>query len=129
MTFEHDVVMMTGRFMKAGGQRVPDQPSLPTEAQVERRISLIDEEFTEYKDAVAAGDAAGILDAAIDMAVVAVGAGLDMAPIEVVREAMRRVLEANAAKIMPDGTLHTRADGKILKPEGWVGPDIASLLK
>lgn len=129
MTFEHDVVMMTGRFMKAGGQRVPDAPSLPTPEQVERRVSLIEEEFTEYRDAVAAGDAEGILDAAIDMAVVAVGAGLDMAPIEVVREAMRRVLAANAAKIMPDGTVHLRSDGKILKPEGWEKPDIASLLK
>lgn len=129
MTFEHDVVMMTGRFMKAGGQRVPDMPSLPTEGQVALRRALIAEEFQEWEDAVAAGDAAGILDAAIDMAVVAVGAGLDMAPIEVVREAMRRVLEANAAKIMADGTLHRSPQGKIEKPSGWIAPDIESLVK
>lgn len=34
------------------------------------------------------------------------------------------VHEANMAKRFPDGTFHKRADGKIIKPDGWREPDI-----
>ena len=32
------------------------------------------------------------------------------------------------SKISEDGTVLRREDGKILKPEGWTEPDIASIL-
>jgi predicted HAD superfamily Cof-like phosphohydrolase len=36
---------------------------------------------------------------------------------------------ANMAKIGPDGKITRRADGKILKPEGWKPADIAEVLR
>lgn len=38
------------------------------------------------------------------------------------------VHRANMAKRHPDGTVRRRVDGKVLKPSGWVGPDIAAVL-
>lgn len=36
---------------------------------------------------------------------------------------------ANMAKVGPDGWIVRRADGKVLKPEGWTPPDIEGELK
>lgn len=35
---------------------------------------------------------------------------------------------ANMAKVWPDGTVHYREDGKVLKPPNWSPPDIAAVL-
>ncbi len=36
------------------------------------------------------------------------------------------VHSANMAKRFPDGEFHRRDDGKIIKPDGWVEPDVRS---
>ncbi len=36
------------------------------------------------------------------------------------------VHEANMAKKFPDGSFHKRADGKILKPDNWLAPDVGA---
>ncbi|HEY9664810.1 MAG TPA: nucleoside triphosphate pyrophosphohydrolase family protein [Allocoleopsis sp.] len=38
------------------------------------------------------------------------------------------VQRSNMAKVMPDGSVRRREDGKILKPEGWTPPDIWEVL-
>jgi len=38
------------------------------------------------------------------------------------------VHRSNMAKLMPDGSVLLRADGKILKPEHWTPPDIQAVL-
>lgn len=35
---------------------------------------------------------------------------------------------ANMRKVGPDGTVHRRPDGKVVKPAGWRGPDVARVL-
>lgn len=35
---------------------------------------------------------------------------------------------ANMAKVWPDGTVHYREDGKVLKPQNWTAPDIEGVL-
>lgn len=92
------------------------------------RMELIQEETTELQDAWREGDIEGIVDAGVDLAVVALGAALDAAPVEAVAECLEAVLAANAAKIGADGTVHRREDGKILKPDGWQDPPIAAIL-
>ncbi|WP_188187491.1 hypothetical protein [Nonomuraea sp. SYSU D8015] len=42
--------------------------------------------------------------------------------------AIRTVHAANLAKVWPDGKIHKREDGKILKPPTWTPPDLLSLL-
>jgi predicted HAD superfamily Cof-like phosphohydrolase len=68
-------------------------------------------------------DLAGVADGLADMKYIidgtAVACGIDLEPIE------DAVHVSNMAK---DGG-PKRADGKILKPEGWVSPNVAGLLR
>lgn len=51
----------------------------------------------------------------------AVAAGIDLAPV------FDEVMTANDRKVGPGARV--REDGKLLKPEGWVGPDVAAVLE
>ena len=117
-------------FMKAGKQLVPETPQVPSPEVQEMRISLIEEELTELKNAYRDEDIPEIVDAGIDLAIVALGAALDAAPAQAVLLCLKAVLTANEAKVDPEtGELTLREDGKILKPEGWESPDIAAILR
>ena len=117
-------------FMKAGKQLVPDTPQVPAPGVQEMRKALIEEEFTELKDAYRDENIPEIVDAGIDLAIVALGAALDAAPAQAVLLCLKAVLTANAAKVDPKtGELTLREDGKIEKPEGWESPDIAAILR
>lgn len=126
---DKETPMRIAHFMKAGGQLVPDTPQVPSKAVQEMRFALLEEELEELKEAYDEGDIPEIVDAGIDLAVVAIGAALDAAPAQAVLLCLRAVLTANEAKISEDGTLKVREDGKILKPEGWEAPNIAAILR
>ena len=90
------------------------------------RGDLLKEEAKEFRQAAKAGDQAGMLDAAVDIIYVAVGAAVEAGwPLD---EAWKRVHAANMAKRQPDGTVHYREDGKVLKPEGWRSPVMFDLV-
>lgn len=89
---------------------------------------LIKEEFQELQDAIDAGDNVEILDAIIDILVVTIGAGNSMGAD--VEGAWHEVMQTNFAKIDPEtGKVRKRADGKVLKPEGWKAPELKQFLK
>ena len=90
--------------------------------------SLIDEEVTELKEAVNNNDQVETLDALIDILVVTIGAihslGADA------EGAWKEVMSTNFAKIDSEsGKVRKREDGKVLKPLGWKGPELAQFLK
>ena len=62
------------------------------------------------------------LDALIDILVVTIGAihsaGFDA------EAAWKEVMATNLAKIGEDGKVRKREDGKVLKPVGWIPPDL-----
>jgi hypothetical protein len=90
------------------------------------RQRLIIEEYKEWHAAEAADDPGETLDAIVDLVYVLVGAALeygwDFAG------AFAAVQAANMAKLGPDGKPIVRADGKILKPEGWKPADLTPFL-
>jgi predicted HAD superfamily Cof-like phosphohydrolase len=90
------------------------------------RKNLADEEVGEFKDAVDEGDLEGIADACGDRIYIAIGDaltfGVDLRPI------FAEIHRTNMAKLHDGKPVH-RFDGKIVKPEGWKGPDIRRLLK
>lgn len=95
----------------------------PSESNYKMYLSLIDEEYTELKDAIDANDRLEQLDALIDILVVTMGAiragGFDS------EGAWNEVMRTNFAKIDPTtGKVRKREDGKVLKPEGWKPPDL-----
>ena len=91
-------------------------------------IKLIKEEFQELTHALMDSDPVEQLDALIDILVVTIGAihsaGYDA------EGAWKEVMQTNFAKIDKDtGKVRKREDGKVLKPVGWVPPDLKPFLK
>lgn len=72
---------------------------------------------------VESGDREAMLDADVDLAWVTVGSALSQGAD--LLGAMREVARANLDKIGPDGTVLKDENGKVKKPAGWRGPDIA----
>lgn len=89
----------------------------------ELRASLIREEAKETCDAIEEGDLIGAIDGLCDLIYVALGTasefGIDLEPF------FDEVHRSNMAKTGGP----TRADGKIMKPEGWKPPDLAAVLE
>ena len=107
------------KFMKACDQTVDKF----NDAQYKLYIDLIEEEFKELKEAIAAGDIVEQLDALEDILVVTIGAihsaGMDG------EGGWKEVMRTNFAKVDKEtGKVRKREDGKVLKPTGWVPPDL-----
>ena len=91
-------------------------------------LKLIEEEAEELNQAIIDKNKVEMLDALIDMLVVTIGAihsaGFDA------EGAWKEVMRTNFAKIDKDtGKVVKRADGKVLKPDGWTPPDLGQFLK
>jgi predicted HAD superfamily Cof-like phosphohydrolase len=103
-----------------------DGVSLPPEDVMELRRSLIAEEFWELMDAMGRDDLVDVADAIVDLHYVLSGTSLVYGlPEDAVFDEVHR---SNMSKAEPDGTVHRRADGKILKAARWTPPDIAGVL-
>ena len=89
----------------------------------ELRISLIEEEAREFAEAVRARDLPEIVDALCDLLYVTYGSGvalgIDLEPF---------FAEVHRANMTKAGG-YRRADGKWMKPAGWLPPDIDGLLE
>lgn len=106
-------------FMRAMGQS-------PSPQTADLYFNLIHEEVRELNQAVEERNNVEVADALCDIIVVTIGmmVSLDL-PIQALWD---EVMRSNMAKINPDGSVTRRADGKVLKPEGWTPPDLAGVL-
>jgi predicted HAD superfamily Cof-like phosphohydrolase len=109
------------KFMKACDQTTGEF----NEEQYTLYCNLISEEFQELLDSTTAKDD---LDALIDILVVTIGAihslGADA------EGAWKEVMATNFAKIDKEtGKVRKREDGKVLKPQGWIPPDLTPHLQ
>jgi len=107
------------KFMKACGQTVDTF----NKEQFGLYVNLIEEEFKELKEAINNNDPVETLDALEDILVVTIGAihsaGYDG------EGGWREVMSTNFAKIDKEtGLVRKREDGKVLKPIGWVPPNL-----
>jgi predicted HAD superfamily Cof-like phosphohydrolase len=112
------------KFMKACGQSVDKY----NQQQYLMYVGLIEEESKEFDQALLDNDRVEQLDALIDILVVTIGAihsgGFDA------EGAWKEVMSTNFAKIDKDtGLVRKREDGKVLKPVGWVAPDLKPFIK
>jgi predicted HAD superfamily Cof-like phosphohydrolase len=90
-------------------------------------LNLIQEELDELHTAVNEQDDVETFDAILDIIVVCIGYGLSRGWPMV--EGWQEVMRSNLDKIGADGFVKRRADGKILKPEGWTAPDLNRVLR
>jgi len=103
------------------------KPTLVDDKLLELRVKLIDEEATEFRDAAAARDLVGMADAIGDLLYVVLGAAVAMG---IDSEAVfAEVHRSNMTKLWPDGTVHRREDGKVLKPPTYSPADIKGVLE
>jgi predicted HAD superfamily Cof-like phosphohydrolase len=112
------------KFMKACDQSTEELNG----PQFDMYCNLIEEEHKELKEALAANDDVEIVDALLDIIVVTIGAlhsfGADA------EGGWKEVMKTNFAKIDKEtGKVRKREDGKVLKPLGWVAPDLKPFVK
>ena len=110
------------------GHDVGGWPRLPMPDVRERRLDMLAEELSETEVAAANDDILEYVDGLIDAVYIAIGGLLEVADPETVKRAFAEVHRANMSKAGPNGEVVRREDGKILKPEGWMPPDIAGAL-
>ena len=114
-------------FRAMAGLPCGERPAFPALDRRALHMELIDEEVAEIQLAEDADDLVGVADGIADAIYVLVGMAVEYGiPIERVFAEVHR---ANMAKRRPDGSVVKRADGKILKPEGWAPPDVARVLR
>lgn len=119
------------RFHTVTDTPIGNVPAFPSGERCELRCDLIAEEVKETLDAVKALDMVETADGIVDSIYVLIGAALELGlPLA---ELFAEVQRSNMAKAVrqADGSYKVvrRADGKILKPEGWTPPDIAGVLR
>ena len=116
-----------GLFMKTFGQEVKKMPSLSSEKINKLRISLINEELEEFKEAIRNNDLKEAADALTDILYVTYGAGhafginLDKCFDEVQR--------SNMSKLDEDGKPIYNELGKVMKGPKYFKPDLNKFLK
>lgn len=134
-------------FMTLGGQTVPEDvdETLTTE-ELLKFWERIDDELEETWDAIGyfndywqfykveenlpPRDIPEVVDGFLDIAYVAMTGAIRVAGAEKARLCWEAICDANLAKV--DGrygpVVRDEETGKILKPEGWIAPDIEGIL-
>ena len=93
------------------------------------RIKFMQEELDEYVHSTVTNDLEGQLDALVDLVYVALGTaymqGFNF------KEAWRRVHEANMRKVRATSEEQSKRNSSsdVVKPAGWVAPDLKDLVR
>ena len=115
-----------GVFMKTFGQEVKNKPSLSIEKINQLRISLIQEELDELKEAMANNDLLEVADALTDLLYVTYGAGhafgIDL------DKCFNEVQNSNMSKLGEDGKPIYNELGKVMKGPNYFKPDLSKFV-
>ncbi len=114
-------------FMKTFGQEVKTVPALSSEKINNLRISLINEELEEFKQAIKNNDLKEAIDALTDILYVTYGAGhafgvnLD--------QCFDEVQKSNMSKLGKDGKPIYNEEGKVMKGPNYFKPNLSKFIK
>ena len=115
-----------GVFMKTFGQEIKNKPSFSTKKINQLRISLIQEELDELKEAVANNDLLEVADALTDLLYVTYGAGhafgIDL------DKCFNEVQNSNMSKLGEDGKPIYNEFGKVMKGPNYFKPDLSKFV-
>ena len=116
-----------GVFMKTFGQEVKNKPSLSDNKINELRVSLIQEELDELKEAMNNKDLLEVADALTDLLYVTYGAGhafgIDL------DKCFNEVQNSNMSKLGKDGKPIYNEIGKVMKGPNYFKPDLSKFIK
>jgi len=116
---------LVGDFMEAFGQKCEEEPTLSDYNTRELRISLIEEELDELKQAIEDKDVVDIADALTDLLYVVYGSGHSFG-IDL-DECFAEVHYSNMSKLENGKPLY-REDGKVLKGKDYFPPNLEAVL-
>tara|TARA_Y100000748_G_scaffold212460_1_gene178173 strand:+ start:125 stop:496 length:372 start_codon:yes stop_codon:yes gene_type:complete len=109
-------------FMKTFGQEVKTNPSLSTKKINDLRISLINEELEEFREAINKNNIKEVADALTDILYVTYGAGhafgIDL------DKCFDEVQRSNMSKLDKDGKPIYNEHGKVMKGPDYFKPDL-----
>ena len=114
-------------FMKTFGQEVKTKSGLSTEKINKLRVSLINEELEEFKEAIKNNDIKEVADALTDILYVTYGAGhafginLD--------KCFEEVQKSNMSKLGDDGNPIYNESGKVMKGPKYFKPNLKKFIK
>ena len=115
-----------GIFMKTFGQEIKNRPSFSTEKINQLRISLIQEELDELKEAMANNNLLEVADALTDLLYVTYGAGhafgIDL------DKCFNEVQNSNMSKLGEDGKPIYNELGKVMKGPNYFKPDLSKFV-
>ena len=116
-----------GKFMKTFGQEVKNKPGLSSEKINNLRISLINEELEEFKEAIKNNDLKEAIDALTDILYVTYGAGHSFGVN--LDECFDEVQKSNMSKLGEDGKPIYNEAGKVMKGPSYFKPDLSKFIK
>ena len=109
-------------FMKTFGQEVKTNPSLSTKKINDLRVSLINEELDEFREAINNNNIKEVADALTDILYVTYGAGhafgIDL------DKCFEEVQRSNMSKLGKDGKPIYNEHGKVMKGPDYFKPDL-----
>ncbi len=114
------------KFMETFGQEVRTKASFPNEKIVNLRLDLIEEELSEFKEAVEKKDIKEVADALTDILYVTYGAGhafginLD--------KCFEEVQNSNMSKLGSDGKPIYNENGKVMKGPDYFKPNLSKFI-
>jgi len=120
--------------MQACEQQISPQPGLNDETHMWERliweeVNELDLAARKFHQSYSADHLAEVLHEAVDILYVTAGLLNNLGVGHLAMEAFRRIHEANMRKVDPTtGRVVRRADGKILKPEGWQPVKLLTLI-
>ena len=124
-----DLLGDINRFHNKFGFKKNEKVGIPDNNElVNFRTSFLMEELAEYTQAITKKDAAGALDALVDIVYIALGtAWLFNLPFE---RAWDQVQKANMSKIRTKSKSKKRGTSfDVVKPKGWTAPDIEQIIE
>ena len=116
-----------GLFMKTFGQEVKTIPGLSSEKINNLRISLINEELEELKEAIKNQDLKETIDALTDILYVTYGAGHSFGVN--LDDCFEEVQSSNMSKLDENGKPIYNEAGKVMKGPKYIKPDLSKFIK
>jgi len=124
-----DLIKDIDQFHKKFGFEKNEKVGIPDNNElVNFRTSFLMEELAEYTQAITKKDAAGALDALVDIVYIALGtAWLFNLPFE---KAWNEVQKANMSKVRAKSKSKKRGTAfDVIKPQGWQAPNIERIIE
>jgi predicted HAD superfamily Cof-like phosphohydrolase len=120
---------MLEEFHTVFGAHVEHTPTANLDAEtVALRVSLIQEELDEYREAAEAHDLVAVADALSDLMYVVLGTYVSHGLQDLAEALFAEVHASNMSKLDANGQVLYRRDGKVLKSDLWRPPDLKGIL-